>query len=140
MNKLPHSSSWPSIHPIVQVVSQFLCGPEPKDGCFPEALLRVYVARDTALKLTLLERPKSVEELKEIMQERFKPRLYGDFSLHYEDLDFDGDLCLLVDIQELPEKGTLRVVRPECDTSSTASSDTDILPHVQCVTAPEELA
>lgn len=24
----------------------------------------------------------------------------------------------------------MRVVRPECDTSSTASSDTDILPHV----------
>ncbi|KAE8276930.1 hypothetical protein D5F01_LYC25368 [Larimichthys crocea] len=47
------------------------------------------------------------------MQERFKPRLDGDFSLHYEDLDFDGDLCLLVDIQKLPEKGTLRVVRPE---------------------------
>uniref|UniRef100_A0A8C4HHH8 Sterile alpha motif domain-containing protein 3 n=1 Tax=Dicentrarchus labrax TaxID=13489 RepID=A0A8C4HHH8_DICLA len=93
-------------------------------------VLRVYVARDTALKLTLLERPKSVEELKEIMQERFKPRLDGDFSLHYEDPDFDGDLCLLVDIQELPEKGTLRVVRPEGDTSSTASSDTDLLPHV----------
>ncbi|XP_056610178.1 uncharacterized protein LOC130427138 isoform X3 [Triplophysa dalaica] len=92
-------------------------------------VLRVYVARDTALKLTLLERPKSVEELKEIMQERFKPRLDGDFSLHYEDPDFEGDLCLLVDIQELPEKGTLRVVRPEGDTSSTTSSDTDILPH-----------
>ncbi|KAK2865084.1 hypothetical protein Q8A67_000004 [Cirrhinus molitorella] len=78
-------------------------------------VLRVYVARDTALKLTLLERPKSVEELKEI--------------IHYEDPDFDGDLCLLVDILELPEKGTLRVVRPEGDTSSTESSDTDILPH-----------
>ncbi|RXN31613.1 hypothetical protein ROHU_016730 [Labeo rohita] len=76
-------------------------------------VLRVYVARDTALKLTLLERPKSVKELKEIMQERFKPRLDEDFSLHYEDPDFDGDLCLLVDIKELPEKGTLRVVRPE---------------------------
>ncbi|KAM9445844.1 uncharacterized protein Hap1MRO34_024581 [Clarias gariepinus] len=92
-------------------------------------VLRVYVARDTALKLTLLERPKSVKELKEIMQERFKPRLDEDFSLHYEDPDFDGELCLLVDIKELPEKGTLRVVRPEGDTSSTASSDTDILPH-----------
>lgn len=95
-------------------------------------VLRVYVARDTALKLTLLERPKSVEELKEIIQERFKPRLDGDFSLHYEDPDFDGDLCLLVDIQELPEKGTLRVIRPEGDTSSTASSDTYLLP---CVSA-----
>lgn len=43
-------------------------------------VLRVYVARDTALKLTLLERPKSVEELKEIMQERFKPRLDGTLA------------------------------------------------------------
>lgn len=67
------------------------------------------------------------------MQERFKPRLDGDFSLHYEDPDIDGDLCLLVDIQELPEKGTLRVVRPEGDTSSAASSDTDILPQVPVV-------
>ncbi|CAM4575459.1 unnamed protein product [Leuciscus chuanchicus] len=71
---------------------------EPKDGCCPEACAAcVCVARDTALKLTLLERPKSVEELKEIMQERFKPRLDRDFSTHYEDPDFDGDLCLLVD-------------------------------------------
>uniref|UniRef100_A0A3P8SKE1 Uncharacterized protein n=1 Tax=Amphiprion percula TaxID=161767 RepID=A0A3P8SKE1_AMPPE len=87
----------------------------------PKHLLHVYVARDTALKLTLLERPKSVEDLD------------GDFSLHYEDPDFDGDLCVLVDIQELPEKGTLRVIRPEGDTSSTASSDTDILPHVPAI-------
>ncbi|KAA0721472.1 hypothetical protein E1301_Tti020702 [Triplophysa tibetana] len=55
-------------------------------------VLHVYVARDTALKLTLLERPKSVEELKEIMQERFKPRLDGDSSLQYEDPDFDDIL------------------------------------------------
>lgn len=93
-------------------------------------MLHVYVARDTTLKLSLPEQPKSVEELKEIMQERFKPRLDGDFSLHYEDLDFDGDFCLLVDIQELPAMGTLRVVRAEGDTTSTGSSDTDILPHV----------
>lgn len=90
----------------------------------------VYVARDTALKLTLPERPKSVEELKQIMKERFKPRLDGEFSLHYEDPDFDGDLCLLFDILELPGKGTLRVVRSEGDTTSTAPSDTDILRHV----------
>lgn len=38
-------------------------------------VLLFLVAKDTALKLTLPERPKSVEELKEIMKERFKPRL-----------------------------------------------------------------
>lgn len=32
-------------------------------------------------------------------------------------------------MQELPEKGTLRVVRTDNDTSSVGSSDTDILPH-----------
>ena len=93
-------------------------------------VLRVYIATDMALKLTLNERPKSVEELKSIMQEKFKPRLDSDFSLQYEDPDFDGQLSLLVDIEELPEKGTLKVVRSESDDLSTASSDTDILPHV----------
>ncbi|XP_036447956.1 uncharacterized protein LOC118822786 [Colossoma macropomum] len=93
-------------------------------------VLRVYIATDMALKLTLNERPKSVKELKSIMQEKFKPRLDSDFSLQYEDPDFDGQLSLLVDIEELPEKGTLKVVRSESDDPSTASSDTDILPHV----------
>lgn len=93
-------------------------------------LLRVFVATDVAMKLTLTERPQSVEELKSIMQERFRPRLDGNFTLQYEDPDFGGQLCLLVDIQELPEKGTLKVMRCESDASSTASSDTDILPHV----------
>ena len=93
-------------------------------------VLRVYIATDMALKLTLNERPKSVEELKSIMQEKFKPRLDSDFSLQYEDPDFDGQLSLLVDIEELPEKGTLKVVRSESDDLSTASSDTDIRPHV----------
>ncbi|CAI5669667.1 unnamed protein product [Oreochromis niloticus] len=56
-------------------------------------VLHVYVERDTTLKLTLLERPKSVEELKEIIQERFKPRLNGDFSLHYVLMDTTYALC-----------------------------------------------
>lgn len=92
-------------------------------------VLRVYVATDMAMKLTLTERPLSVEELKNTMQERFKPRLDCDFTLQYEDPDFDGQLSVLVDIQELPEKGTLKVMRSE-SAESTASSDTDILPHV----------
>ncbi|KAF5902794.1 sterile alpha motif domain-containing protein 3-like isoform X1, partial [Clarias magur] len=93
-------------------------------------VLRVYIATDIAVKLTLNYRPKSVEELKKIMQEKFKPRLDGEFSLQYEDPDFDGQLRVLVDIEELPEKGTLTVMRSESDDASNASSDTDILPHV----------
>ncbi|TKS66099.1 Sterile alpha motif domain-containing protein 3 [Collichthys lucidus] len=93
-------------------------------------VLRVCVATDVAMKLILTERPQSVEELKNIMQEKFKPRLDCDFTLQYEDPDFNGQLSVLMDIQELPEKGTLKVVRSESDVSSTGSSDTDILPHV----------
>lgn len=58
-------------------------------------VLRVFVATDVAMKLTLNERPQSVEELKSIMQDRFKPRLEGDFTLQYEDPDFDGQLSFL---------------------------------------------
>ena len=93
-------------------------------------VLRVYIFTDVAVKVTLSERPESVEELINIMREKLKPRLDCEFSLQYEDPDFGGQLTCLVDIQELPEKGTLRVVRSESDNSSCASSDTDILPHV----------
>lgn len=51
------------------------------------------------------------------MQDRFKLRLEGEFTLQYEDPDFDGQLSVLVDIQELPEKGTLKVMRSERDDS-----------------------
>lgn len=93
-------------------------------------LLRVYLSTDVAVKVTLSERPESVEELMNILREKLKQRLDFEFTLQYEDPDFDGQLSCLVDIKELPEKGTLRVVRSESDTSSCASSDTDILPHV----------
>ena len=105
-------------------------------------LLHVYLDTDVAMKLSLNGRPKSVEELKMMMmmQEKFNPRLDSDFSLQYEDPDFDGQLSVLVDIEELPEKGTLKVMRSESDDSSTRSSDTDTLPHVPFNSAPEDLA
>lgn len=93
-------------------------------------LLRVYISTDIAIKITLTERPESVEELINIMREKAKPRLDFEFTLQYDDPDFDGQLSCLVDIQELPEKATLKVVRSESDASSCASSDTDSLPHV----------
>lgn len=65
-------------------------------------VLRVCVATDVAMKLILTERPNSVEELKELMQEKFKPRLDCEFTLQYEDPDFNGQLSVLLDIQELP--------------------------------------
>ncbi|XP_059921953.1 uncharacterized protein LOC132468243 isoform X3 [Gadus macrocephalus] len=96
----------------------------------PKYLLRVYIATDVAVKVTLNERPTSVDELIGILKDKAKPRLDFEFTLQYEDPDFGGELCCLVDVEDLPEKGTLRVVRSESDLSSCGSSDTDILPHV----------
>lgn len=93
-------------------------------------LLRVHLTTDIVVKVSLTKRPESVEELITILREKLNPRLDFEFTLQYEDPDFDGQLTCLLDIQELPEKGTLKVVRSESDVSSCASSDTDILPHV----------
>ncbi|KAA0714574.1 hypothetical protein E1301_Tti018620 [Triplophysa tibetana] len=96
----------------------------------PTFLLRVSVTTDVAIKVTLTKRPESVKELINILREKAKPRLDFEFTLHYEDPDFGGQLSCLLDIQELPEKVTLKIIRSERDTSSCASSDTDILPLV----------
>ncbi|XDV25460.1 hypothetical protein PO909_029376 [Leuciscus waleckii] len=93
-------------------------------------MLRVYIATDIAVKVTLTGRPESVDDLIAILREKVKPRLDFEFTLQYEDTDFNGQLSCLIDIQELPEKATLKVVRSESDASSLASSDTEILPHV----------
>uniref|UniRef100_A0AAZ1XTA1 Uncharacterized protein n=1 Tax=Oreochromis aureus TaxID=47969 RepID=A0AAZ1XTA1_OREAU len=82
-------------------------------------LLRVHVTTDVAVKVSLTKRPESVEELITILREKLNPRLDFEFTLQYEDPDFDGQLTCLLDIQE-----------SESDVSSCASSDTDILPHV----------
>uniref|UniRef100_A0A3P9LXJ5 PB1 domain-containing protein n=1 Tax=Oryzias latipes TaxID=8090 RepID=A0A3P9LXJ5_ORYLA len=90
-------------------------------------LLHVHISTDIVRKMTLSTRPESVDELKRMIQDKFK--LDFDFSLSYEDPDFDGQLCSLVDIEELPQKAVLKIVRPVSDTSSIASDDTIILPH-----------
>ncbi|KAG9266393.1 hypothetical protein AMEX_G19015 [Astyanax mexicanus] len=89
----------------------------------------VYIATDIAHKMVLATRPTSVEELISITQEKFKPHLDFDFTLQYEDPDFGGQLCVLSDITELPQKAVLKILRSESDASSTGTSDTELLPH-----------
>lgn len=90
-------------------------------------LLHVHVSKEIVRKLTLFSRPESVDQLKDIIKEKLK--LDYDFSLFYEDPDFDRQLCSLLDIEELPQKAVVKVVRPQSDDSSVASDDTIILPH-----------
>ena len=89
-------------------------------------LLHIHTSTDIVRRLTLSQ-PDTVDELKTIIKERFK--LDFEFSLSFEDPDFDGQLCSLVDIDELPQKAVLKVVRSESDDGSIASDDTIILPH-----------
>jgi len=90
-------------------------------------LLHVHISSDIVRKMTLSSRPESVNELKTMIKEKFK--LDFDFNLSYEDPDFDGQLCSLVDIEELPQKAVLKAVQSEIDTSSVASDDTIPLTH-----------
>lgn len=54
-------------------------------------LLHVHTSTDIVRKMTLSSRPESVDELKTMIKEKFK--LDFDFSLSYQDPDFDGQLC-----------------------------------------------
>ncbi|XP_076844395.1 uncharacterized protein LOC143489331 [Brachyhypopomus gauderio] len=92
-------------------------------------LLGVFIAIDIAHEMVLATRPTSVEELITITREKFKPDLDFDFTLQYEDPDFGGQLCVLSDITELPQKAVLRILRSESDASLTGTSDTELLPH-----------
>ncbi|KAI4889319.1 hypothetical protein NFI96_006061 [Prochilodus magdalenae] len=90
-------------------------------------IFHLHTSTDIVRKMTLSSRPESVDELKTMIKERFK--LDFDFSLSYQDPDFDGQLCSLVDSEELLQKVVLKVIRPESDASSVASDDTITLPH-----------
>lgn len=59
------------------------------------------------------------------MKEKFK--LDPDFSLSYGDPDFDGQRCSLLEIEELPQKAVLKVIRSESDARSVASDGIIIL-------------
>uniref|UniRef100_A0A8C6LP38 Sterile alpha motif domain-containing protein 3-like n=1 Tax=Nothobranchius furzeri TaxID=105023 RepID=A0A8C6LP38_NOTFU len=94
-------------------------------------ILRV-IQNDQARKLKLSSRPASVDALVSIIKEQLDLDL--DFSLLYEDPDFDGKLTSLTDIQELPQKAVVHISL--LDESSSLAS-TDILTDVS---SPERLS
>ncbi|MGH0184502.1 UNVERIFIED_CONTAM: hypothetical protein FKN15_015679 [Acipenser sinensis] len=99
---------------------------------FSQALKRVIVEADNIRKITLDTHPESVDDLKSILKDKLK--LDVDFSLQY---DFDGELISLVDIDELPQKATMKLFMPEVETSSISTTDTELLSDVS---SPERLS
>ena len=100
----------------------------------PNFLLHVHTSKDIVRKMTLTSRPESVDELKTTMKEKFK--LDFDFSLSYEDPDFNGQLASLLDIEELPQKAVLKVIRSDSVASADSSDDAMSSLHATDVNRP----
>ena len=98
----------------------------------PQPMVLRVVQPDQARKIKLSTRPASVDALIRIIKEQLQIDL--DFSLLYEDPDFDGKLTSLSDIEELPLKAVVHISVDE-DTSSLAS--TEIL---SSLSSPERLS
>ncbi|XP_062865607.1 uncharacterized protein LOC134328441 [Trichomycterus rosablanca] len=88
--------------------------------------LRVILDDVNAEKLILPSRPESVNDL--ILKVKNNLKLTHDFRLQFQDPDFDHALCNLVNIEDLPSKATIKIVRiVEYDLSSTSTDDTVML-------------
>lgn len=84
------------------------------------SLLRVNINPKLIWKVQLTKRPESVEQLLDELWEKLE--LEGDFSVQYEDPDFDNALCNLMDMVELPaEKAVLHIVWNGVEESQTPS-------------------
>uniref|UniRef100_A0A8C4Z2R7 Uncharacterized protein n=1 Tax=Gadus morhua TaxID=8049 RepID=A0A8C4Z2R7_GADMO len=98
----------------------------------PQNMILRVIEADRVRKLKLSSRPASVDALIEILKGQLE--LDCDFSLQYEDPDFDGKLKCLVDIQELPQKACVHISLTR-DSSSCALTDT-----LSDVSSPERLS
>lgn len=94
-------------------------------------IIRVVINKDDIRKLTLNERPDSIEELKTELKDKMS--LQYDFRLQYEDPDFNNALCNLSEITDLPDRATLRVILLELTPLSPATQQSD------CSTADTEI-
>lgn len=70
--------------------------------------LRVILTEADIRKVILTTRPSTVEDLISKLKESLG--LHYNFSLQYQDPEFNNELCNLTDTEELPEKPTVKVM------------------------------
>uniref|UniRef100_A0A673A2K9 Uncharacterized protein n=1 Tax=Sphaeramia orbicularis TaxID=375764 RepID=A0A673A2K9_9TELE len=88
--------------------------------------LRVILDDVNAERLTLPLRPETANAL--ISEVKNKLNLDYNLRLQFQDPEFDNALCNLVNIEDLPSKATIKIVRiVESDPSSTSTDDTVLL-------------
>lgn len=88
------------------------------------------VEPDNVRKFKLTSRPSAVQVLIRRLKEGLN--IDTDFTLMYEDPDFDGKLASLVDINELPQKAVVHIKL----TDDSSGTSTEILSDVS---SPERL-
>lgn len=97
--------------------------------------MRIILTEADIRKVILNIRPSTVEDLINKLKESLG--LQYNFSLQYQDPEFNNELCNLTDTEELPEKPTVKVlpvfelvpVPPDEVFSDTSTADTEILSH-----------
>ncbi len=88
--------------------------------------LRVILDDVNAERLILPSHPETVNDL--IFEVKNKLKLAYDFHLQFQDPEFDNALCNLVNIEDLPSKVTIKIVRfVDLDLSSTSTDETVLL-------------
>ncbi|XP_053090662.1 uncharacterized protein LOC113534621 [Pangasianodon hypophthalmus] len=97
--------------------------------------MRVIVSEGDIRKMTMMERPDRLEDLigwlKGTLQTNYS------FTLQYQDPEFNNELCNLMDLSELPEKPTIKIIpinelspvtaQSECFSETSSQADTEIL-------------
>ncbi|XP_069388840.1 sterile alpha motif domain-containing protein 3-like [Paralichthys olivaceus] len=94
----------------------------------PNAVLKLRVILDdvNSERLILPSHPETVNAL--ILEVKNKLNLAYDFRLQFQDPEFDNALCNLVNVEDLPSKATIKIVRfVDLDLCSTSTDDTVFL-------------
>ncbi|XP_057178886.1 uncharacterized protein LOC130555713 isoform X2 [Triplophysa rosa] len=87
-------------------------------------ILRVIVHDGDIQKVVIPEKPSDLVALKHVLQEKLQ--VSYSFNVQYEDPDFSNALCNVSDINDLPERATLKII-PLSTSPSSSQADTIIL-------------
>ncbi|XP_055032097.1 sterile alpha motif domain-containing protein 3-like [Misgurnus anguillicaudatus] len=87
-------------------------------------MFRVIVHDSDIRKVVISEKPADVEALKRVLQEKLQ--VTYSFNVQFEDPDFNHALCNLSDINDLPDKATLKII-PLSTSPSSSQADTVLL-------------
>lgn len=109
----------------------------PKMTAHQKMTIRVILTKVDIRKVILNKRPATVEDLISKLKESLE--LDYNISLQYKDPEFNYELCNLTEIEDFPEKPTVKVIpvlelapvsgSSEVSSDTLSTADTEILSH-----------